>query len=188
MRRQGSFRDVRPQEKTAYHAFLVSCLYLNPDKHVALIFPLLFLLRRVCFAMAVVFLSNQYLIQCFVWVGFSLAMMVALRRYSPFNYHYLNQVAFVNELFVFIAGCCMMPLSNVLTNLAWRDNFGRFLIFWLCLCIIVNIIIIIFRCIHMWKKYVKKQRQSKFILENPDYKPHGVTEADFAFNRKKIPR
>lgn len=55
----------------------------------------------------------------------------------------------INELFIFVSGILLLPLTNILTNLNSRDTLGIALTVLLAICIAFNIIVLLLRSCYL---------------------------------------
>ena len=105
------------------------------------------------------FLYQFYAAQVVIWMLMSLIMMFTISRNKPFRGKWLNNVHFVNECFLFLAGVLMLPLSNILEDLKQRDKVGIAFIVLILKCIAFNIIILLIRSFYMFSELFLANRK-----------------------------
>ena len=152
--------------KKEQFGWLGRIINLERGKSRALLFPIFFLARRFLLSLTFVFLYNFYAAQVVIWILLSLVMLFTISGLKPFRGKWLNHVNFINECFVFFAGVCMLPLSNILEDLNQRDKVGVALIVWILICIAFNIIILLLRSFYLFRDYCRKHTDLITVIKN----------------------
>jgi hypothetical protein len=131
------------------YGWLCDIVFLRKGDPKALLYLVVYLWRRVLFALVAAFMPQFYAGQVFVFLFMTLMMLTVLFKYQPFKINpnggsnTLGWIAFGNELFLFVAGLALLPMSNLVREIDERWAIGRFFIAVVILCIIFNMLVLI---------------------------------------------
>lgn len=92
-------------------------------------------------------------------------MLFIIVKIRPFGDLMMNIVQAINELFIFVSGLILLPLSNILRSLDARDTAGQMLYVLLIVCIAFNIIVLLLRACKFGWDYVKIQAELKKLTQ-----------------------
>ena len=134
-------------------------MYIRGDRE-ALYFAVLYLIRRILFAIAVCFIPQFYSGQVYTFLFFTMLMIHALFKHKPFSVvdPRLNKFALGNEVFLFIAGLSLMPMSNLVREPEYRWTVGYFFIGIALAFIAYNVIVLCAMGIVFFRQYVKNKK------------------------------
>ena len=122
---------------------------MRRGKPLPMVYILMFLTRRMVLALTFVYLSHSYALQVFIWLLLSLGTIFIILKIKPFGDVVMNWVQLINELFIFVSGIILLPLTNILTNLNSRDELGIVMAIVLIVCIAFNIIVLLLRSCYL---------------------------------------
>lgn len=137
------------------YGWLTKIFFVRDGDRSAFFFVFIFVWRRLIFAGVTALMPEWYSTQVMVFCGCCLIMMICLIKYAPFGPRdpFLNNVAFINEVFLFIGGVMMLPMSNLVKDIDSRWTVGKVMIALVSLCIIFNLIILSIIAVELWRKF-----------------------------------
>ena len=83
------------------------------NKESATYFYIIFFIRRIIFAFAMVFLYTISEIQVAIWICTSILFLMYLVVFTPYKASILNRFSIFNELWVFICSCSLLAFSSI---------------------------------------------------------------------------
>lgn len=145
----------------------------NHEHNVALVHPLAFLLRRVLFALVIIFMvDSKALFGSLLLLITCLLMLIFVVQEAPWEYPLINQQHFVNEIVFYFVCVGLMSFSGVLTESGASRAHGWFLIALIVALIAYNVVVILYDLVAfarmLARRYIKghiatKARQQRIF-------------------------
>ena len=127
--------------KTIYYG-----LKRNSPHNVALIHPLMFMMRRILFAVCIVFLDEVEVLSSVIFMYMTLTMLAYVLTEQQWQYGVINNQHIFNEIVLYILSLLMLCFTNWLSPLV-RYSIGFVMITVVLIFVIYNIIImLLFAC------------------------------------------
>jgi len=142
---------------------MIGTLYLNldtTDKPLALLFTPAFLVRRIVFALVAVIAENV-LVQLFVTMYASLALIAYYAMVWPMNDTVNNVLQLGNEIFFFACTHMMLTFTDYTTDPVKRHYVGRVYLVILGVNIIVNLVLIAYTVTKLITSAYREYQQKK---------------------------
>ena len=87
-----------------------------------------FFIRRVLFAVAVVYLANQQYMQVVINLTCALASMLIIFHFRPFQYSHNMSVELLNESYVFMVAMLVYAYTPFMVDTSWRQQASFFVV------------------------------------------------------------
>ena len=130
-----------PRYKTLYYG-----LKMNHPRNVAAVHPLMFLLRRVVFAIAIVFMDQMPVWGILIFMSMTLIMLGYVLSEHQWKDRVINNQHIFNECILYILSVMMLLFSNFVDP-EMRYKLGFFLIAIVFIFVVCNLVImIVFSC------------------------------------------
>lgn len=117
---------------------------LNPKKDSTLIYISIFCLRRVVIALCTVFINDYHIVNIFINIFLSLAMLKFLIEKQPMEYRFLNFLEISNEMFMLFFYYFMFIFTTWIPDAEARYKGGKIFMSYMIFIVGINIIVIIF--------------------------------------------
>ena len=135
-------RTLRPYYKTLFVG-----LKLNHPQNVAIIHPILFVLRRIFYSACIVFLSDEdssVMIGIFLLLITSLLMGIFVFSVAQWKDRSLNRQHFINEFFLYLLLCFLLCFCGLINSSSDSIDVGLVTIFFICVLISYNLVEILY--------------------------------------------
>lgn len=153
-RRRLKFEDtVKPSQshKTLYYG-----LKMNHERNVAVMHPLMFLLRRVIYALVIVFMDEIMVWGVFIVMACCLCMLAYALTEWQWKEKVINLQHIVNEVTIYILCVLLLLYSNYIQEGRMRHLLGYALIAVCFLFVTFNTVIIIAYSLRIIWKYLRR--------------------------------
>jgi hypothetical protein len=107
---------------------------------VAILHPLLYLLRRIIFALVVIFLGRTTLFQQLIFIWTNVIMLAFAVNDFPWKESLINQQHIVNEMFVYVVSIMLLLFTDYVP-FEVRYNLGYVMIFVLLSFVFYNLLV-----------------------------------------------
>lgn len=154
--------EVPPRYKTLYLG-----LKLNHPRNVAVVHPIMFLFRRIFYALSIVMLASVPLLSSFVFMLGTLGMLIYALSEFQWRDSSVNQQHIVDEIFTYILSVFLLLFTNVV-DANVRINLGYALIGLFIVYVVYNIVMmlrfLVWRIKLLLKRisFVKIRKSNKF--------------------------
>ena len=129
--------DVPPRYKTLYLG-----LKLNHPRNVAVVHPIMFLFRRIFYALSIVLLADVPLLSSFIFMLAAFGMLMYALSEFQWRDPYVNQQHIVDEIFTYILAVFLLLFTNFV-NAEVRMNLGYALIGLFIAYVIYNLVMML---------------------------------------------
>lgn len=110
-------------------------------------FPV-FMLRRILFVLIAFCLFNYPYLQVIFFLSMNLVCIAHTGYYMPFDYRNYNYLVILNEYFIIVIVCHLVCFTDFVPDLETQSQCGWSVCFLIAVCIIVNLLGIIYIVIY----------------------------------------
>lgn len=171
-------------------------LYLNydTDKNSAYHFTMVFLYRRLVFAFLLAFCRVSVVLQVYLSICCSLALLIYLVKWMPMDEKRQNILAIFNECVLLVCSYMLLLYTEYVPSPEMRYYFGDYLLYLLYANFGLNIAVLAYEimCIvrmHCKRKFyhrkIKLEKEKKIKDEQRRKEEHDKMRVDEYLNRKK---
>lgn len=147
-------------KKSQRYKTLFYGLRLNHPRNVALVFPVLDTMRRLIYALSIVFLADVPLVGVWILLGGTLGMLVFAMTELPWKQPIINQQYIFNEVMTYII-CVILLISNGYIPAEMRFSLGYLIIGVISVFLVYNGIFMLRKVTRLLRLLFRKWRYHK---------------------------
>lgn len=157
-----------------------SGLRLNTVHNSAITEPLFFLIRRLVFAAAIIFMQSSPQLASLILIVMSILITIFTVVEKPWKEAELNYLVIANEAFLYSLLLLLLVSNNVQKDSTWDlDTLGVVMIVIVTLCIQVNLAVVMAKAYqHMALLYIRHKNKKAFIEKRRKIVPFVVTPTE----------